>query len=303
MSETVCITGGTGLVGSALSNYFTLNDYQVSLLSRSSRKREGISIYFWDIHNQKLEAEAVKNSSHIIHLAGAGIADKRWTKERKKELRDSRIKSTQLLFNTIRKLKTQPKTIISASAIGAYGHDTGGVLVDEDRKKPVDDFLATLTRNWEEEVKKFAEIGVRTIILRIGVVLSQAGGALPQMVQPVKYGLGAPLGSGEQYISWIHINDLVQMILFAINNEKMSGIYNAVAPHPVINRVFIKEIASLLKKPMFLPNVPGFVLRTMLGEMASIVIGGNKVSSDKIEKAGFEFQFDSLKEALQDLLQ
>jgi len=301
MSETVCITGGTGLVGSALINYFKLNDYQVSLLSRSSREREGISIYSWDIHNQKLETEAVKNSSHIIHLAGAGIADKRWTKERKKELRDSRIKSTQLLFNTIRNLKTKPKTIISASAIGAYGHDTGGVLVNEERVKPVDDFLATLTRDWEDEVKKFAEIGVRTVIFRIGVVLSQAGGALPRMVLPVKYGIGAPLGSGEQYISWIHINDLIEMIVFAIENEKLSGIFNAVAPHAVTNKEFMKEIATVLKKPMFLPNIPGFVMRLSLGEMASIVIGGNRVSSGKIEKAGYKFQFNNLKEALQDL--
>ncbi len=302
MSETVCITGGTGMIGSSLSNSLTKNDYHISILSRSIKKKEGVSFYFWDINNQKIDIAAIKNATHIIHLAGAGVAEKRWSDERKKELRYSRIKSAELLFKTIQGLKTKPKTIISASAIGAYGHDTGGVLVDEERIKPVDDFLATLTRDWEEEVRKFTQIGIRTVIFRIGVVLSQEGGALPRMILPVKYGIGSPLGTGEQYISWIHINDLIRMMVYAIENERMSGIFNAVAPHPLTNKEFMKEIATVLKKPMFLPNIPGFILRLALGEMASIVIGGNRVSSRKIETSGFKFQYKYLREALRDLL-
>lgn len=302
MSETVCITGGTGMIGSFLSNSLKENDYHISLLSRSIKKKEGVSFYSWDINNQKIDIAAIKNATHIIHLAGAGVAEKRWSDERKKELRDSRTKSTQLLFKTIQGLKAKPKTIISASAIGAYGHDTGGVLVDEERIKPVDDFLATLTRDWEEEVRKFTQIGIRTVIFRIGVVLSQEGGALPRMILPVKYGIGSPLGTGEQYISWIHINDLIRMMVYAIENERVSGIYNAVAPHPLTNKEFMKEIATVLKKPMFLPNIPGFILRLALGEMASIVIGGNRVSSRKIETSGFKFKYKYLSEALRDLL-
>ena len=300
--ETVFITGGTGLVGSSLMRILKLSAYRVLVLSREKSDDPESILRYWDIEKGVIDPVAVDNADHYVHLAGASVGEGRWTDQKKKEIRDSRIKSTRLLYDTIKGSKRKPKTFISASAIGVFGHDTGGVLLDEDRIKPGDDFLATVTREWEEEVNKIRELGVRVVILRIGVVLSYFGGAVPIFMKLTKFGLSAPAGSGEQYISWVHLDDLIDLIKYCIEYPRIEGTFNAVAPNPVTNKEFTKTMAHIMDKPSFLPNVPGFVLKMMLGEKASIILGGNKVSSKKIIDAGFNFKFDKVDDALYNII-
>jgi uncharacterized protein (TIGR01777 family) len=300
--ETVCITGGTGLVGSSLMRILKLSAYRVLVLSREKSDDPDSILRYWNIEKGIIDPVAVDNADHYVHLAGASVGEGRWTDQKKKEIRDSRIKSTRLLYDTIKGSKRKPKTFISASAIGVYGHDTGGVLLDEDRVKPGDDFLATVTREWEEEVNKIRELGVRVVILRIGVVLSYFGGAVPKFMKLTKLGLSSPVGSGEQYISWVHLDDLIDLIKYCIEYPRIEGTFNAVAPNPVTNKEFTRTMAHIMDKPSFLPNVPGFVLKMMLGEKASIILGGNKVSSKKIIDAGFNFKFDKVDDALYNII-
>jgi len=300
--ETVCITGGTGLIGSSLMRILKLSAYRVLVLSREKSDDPDSILRYWDIEKAIIDPVAVENADHYVHLAGASVGEGRWTDQRKQEIRDSRIKSTRLLYENIAKSKKRPKTFISASAIGVYGHDTGGILIDEDRLKPGDDFLATVTREWEEEVNKIRELGVRVVILRIGLVLSYFGGAVPKFMKLSRLGLNSPIGSGEQYISWVHLDDLIDLIKYCIEYPNIEGIFNAVAPNPVTNREFTKTIASIMEKPSFLPNAPGFLIKIILGEKASIVLGGNKVSSKKIMNAGFNFKFEKVNDALFNIL-
>ena len=300
--ETVCITGGTGLIGSSLMRILKLSAYRVLVLSRQKSDDPESFLRYWDIDKGIIDPVTVENADHYVHLAGANVGEGRWTEQRKKEIRDSRLKSTRLLYDTIAKSKRRPKTFISASAIGVYGHDTGGILVDEDRVKPGDDFLATVTREWEEEVNKISELGVRVVILRIGLVLSYFGGAVPKLMKLSSLGLSSPIGSGQQYISWIHLDDLIDLIKYCIEYPGVKGTFNAVAPNPVTNREFTRSMASILEKPSFLPPVPGFMLKMILGEKASIILGGNKVSSKKIIDAGYNFKFEKIDDALYNIL-
>jgi uncharacterized protein (TIGR01777 family) len=302
MSKNVCITGGTGMIGSALRELLSQQGFGISVYSRSNKTVENAKVYSWDIQKKEMEEEALDSADFIVHLAGANIGKGRWTDQRKKEIRDSRIDSTNLLREKLSSRDSRPSAVIAISAIGIYGHDTGGILVNEDRVKPGDDFMATVAKEWEAEMLKIGDLGIRLVILRSGVVLSMSGGALPRLVTPVKSGVGAPVGTGDQYISWIHLNDLCRLILFALENNQVKGIYNAVAPQPVTNEELTRKIAETLKKPYFMPNIPSFVLRILFGEMASTVLGGNRVSSKKIEKEGFEFNFPDIGRALSDLL-
>lgn len=301
MNKHILITGGTGLVGSHLSQLLLQKGYTVSHLSRRKAPNAEIPAYQWDIAEGTLEEEALKKADYIVHLAGAGVADKSWTEARKQIILESRTKSTQLLAQKIQALQLHPRAFISASAIGIYGLNTGDRLLQE--KSPCgDDFLAEVTKAWEQNTHLIEQQGIRTVKLRIGVVLSPQGGALQKLAQPVRLGVGAALGSGKQYISWIHLNDLCQMILYTIENDTLTGAYNAVAPEPVTNGQITQAIAKVLRRPLLMPNVPTFVLKLMLGEMANMVLGGCKVSGKKIEEAGFQFQFRKITEALQDLL-
>jgi len=302
MTKNVCITGGTGLIGTSLRKLLLQQGYTQTVLSRSKNTLDDAQVFTWNIQELQMEEGALRSTDYIVHLAGANLGSKRWTDHRKKEIRDSRIKSTRLLHNGLAVLDKKPEALIAASAIGIYGYNTGGILVDEERVKPGDDFVATVAREWEEEVMKIARFGIRVVILRAGLVLSRKGGALPRLVSPVKMGVGAPVGSGDQYISWIHIDDLCNLYLFAMENKKINGIFNAVSPHPETNKDFTGEIAKTLHKPFFMPNIPPFVLRILFGEMASTVLGGNRVSSKKIEGMGFSFQYPHLGPALENLL-
>lgn len=301
MSKTILITGGTGLVGTRMTEILLEKGHKVKYLSRSAGVKNGIECFSWDIKEGTIDQNAFNGVDAIIHLAGAGVADKKWTSERKREILESRTKSTQLLKTTLASIQHNVKSFVSASAVGYYGWDTGGVLVKEGSRFG-DDFLATVTKAWEEEADQITALGIRTVKLRIGIVFSQKGGALYEIAKPVKLGVGAPLGSGDQYMSWIHIDDLCNMFIYAVENTSIEGVYNAVGPDPETNKTITKAVAEVLGKPCFLPNVPAFVLKMILGKRAALVLGGSRVSSEKIVTTGFNFQYPELKLALTDLL-
>jgi uncharacterized protein len=301
MSEKVLITGGTGLIGNHLIDILSGKGFDIEILSRASNELKGKKCWKWDVQQGFLDPDSILTADHIIHLAGSGLSDRKWTPERKKEILESRARSTDLLFNALSRGSHHVKTFISASAIGYYGWNTGTILVDEDRKKPGDDFIATVVKEWESSALKINTLGIRTVILRFGLVLTRKGGVLGKLMLPVKFGLSASLGSGEQYMSWVHIEDLCGIITEALNNTRMQGVFNAVSPEPVTNKKFMKTLARSLHKPAFLPNVPSIILKLLLGEMASMVLGGNNVSSKKIESTGFKFKYDKLELALKDL--
>ncbi|MEM8895733.1 MAG: TIGR01777 family oxidoreductase [Bacteroidota bacterium] len=300
MSDKILITGGTGLVGQRLTELLQADNKEVRLLSRRA-SNPSAGIYNWHISNQSIDDKALEDLEAVVHLAGAGVADGRWTESRRKAILDSRVNSTKLLYDKLSSLSTKPKVFVSASAIGIYGYDTGEELMTEEAPE-ADDFLADVVKRWEAEVDKINELGIRVVRLRIGIVLAKEGGALPKIVQPIKLFAGAPLGSGRQYMSWIHVEDLSRMIIWSVENEDVKGVYNAVGPEPATNAELTKAAAKVLSKPLFLPNVPGFVMKLVFGEMGNIVLGGNKVSNQKIASAGFEYQFPKLDSALQDLL-
>ncbi len=299
MHKNVLITGASGLVGTRLTNLLMQKGYQISHLSRKNRVGP-ITTHQWDVKKKKLDKEAINNADAIIHLAGAGIADKRWTDKRKKEILESRTNSTELLFEMLKSNPHNVKTFISASAIGIYGF-AGEDKVFTEKSEPADDFLADVVKQWEASVDKMESLGIRVIKIRIGILLSTQGGALAEMMKPIKWGVGSPLGSGGQYMSWIHIDDVCRLFMQSIEEESMTGVYNAVAPHPVTNKELTKAIGKVLHKPIWLPNVPGFVLKIVLGEMADLVLKGSKVSANKIQEAKFSFSFSQLDDALEDL--
>ena len=298
--KTILITGGSGLVGTELSKLLAKEGYTVNHLSRNPKEGE-FKNFYWDVDKQEIDDEAITSADAIIHLAGAGVADKRWSMEWKKAIYDSRIDSTKLLRKKVEEVNPNLKYFLSASAIGYYGWDSGEELVDEEAPKG-EGFLADVVADWENEVSKFSESGIKNGKVRIGIVLSEKGGALVEMAKPIKLGVGAPLGSGKQLMSWIHIQDLVSIFKYMLQYE-LEGIVNGVGPNPESNKAFTKKVAKALNRPVFLPNVPGFMLSLIVGEMADILIGGNRVSSKKIENLGFKFQFPTLDKALQNLLQ
>ena len=300
MSHKILITGGSGLVGTQLTQLLLSKGYAVAHIGRSSRAGRLPSV-IWDVENGKFDLQALQGVDTIVHLAGAGVADKRWTEKRKKEILDSRIQSTELLWKVLKEGNHSVKAVVSASAIGYYGFGMGEEIVDEE-SKPGTDFLAQVTKLWEQESDKISALGIRVVKIRIGIVLSDKGGALVEMAKPIRLGIGAALGTGKQYMSWIHLDDLCEMFARAVNDSQMVGAYNAVAPGWVTNAELTKAIARILKMPLLLPPIPAFMMKIIVGEMAVIILNGSKVSSTKIQQLGFKFKYLSLDEALTNLL-
>lgn len=298
--KNVLITGGSGLIGTRLTELLKRSGHSISHVSRAPG-HGSVPSFTWDVRHQTMESGSLVNTDVIIHLAGAGIADEAWTHARKKEILDSRINSTRLLFNELKKGNHRVTTFIAASAIGYYGLDDRSEArteVDEAGS----DFLASVTERWEREVDKIASQGIRVVKIRTGIVLSKRGGALEEIMRPVKYYVGAPLGTGDQQMSWIHIDDLCRIYALAISTPSLTGVYNGVAPAPVSNRDLTRAIAKALGRPLILPPIPKFALRMLLGEMADLVLNGTKVSAHKILGTGFEFSFPTIDSALHDLL-
>ncbi len=292
--QNVLITGGSGLIGQRITALLEAQGKSVAWLSRSTQSQKS---FLWDIEKERIDPEAMEWADAIIHLAGASVADKRWTEERKKLILESRTKSTQMLYQAIEKADKKPDTFVSASAIGFYGFDTGSSLMEEPSPAG-SDFLSEVVVAWESEVKKIESLHLRTVILRIGIVLDKEGGALGEMLKPP---VAAPLGKGDQWMSWIHIEDLARMFVFALEKTTLQGIFNAVSPNPATNYRLTQEAARAKGKLFVGIGVPSFVLNLMLGEMAGMVTGGNRVSSQKIQKAGFEFEFPILIPALKEI--
>lgn len=298
-SKHILITGASGLIGTRLTEMLLQRNYSVSHLSRQTKSGK-IKSYRWDVQDQFIEPGALENADTIVHLAGSGIADKPWTESRKKNILESRTKSTALLYKELKRTKHNVHSFISASAMGYYGlNNEDRSMVESDQ--PGKDFLADVVTKWEREIDCVSELNIRTVKLRISVVLSNDGGALVQMAKPIKYYAGAVLGSGDQFLSWIHLDDLCRLFINAIEDQQWQGAYNAVSPDVVTNDQLTKAIAKKIDRPILLPNVPAFVLKILLGEMADLVLKGSKLSSEKIIKNGFTFEFDTLEKALDDL--
>jgi uncharacterized protein len=291
--KNILITGGSGLVGGAITKLLEANGFQVAWLSRNPEKQTQKS-FAWDITLQSMDKESLEWADAVVHLAGEGVAEEKWTEERKKAILNSRTQSTKLLFDYCKNSALPPKAFISASAIGYYGMDTGDQLLEENAASGKD-FLSEVVAAWEKEVNQFYELGMRTVLLRIGIVLDAQGGALKEMLKPP---VAAPLGNGKQWMSWIQIADLAGIFMYALQNENLTGIYNAVAPNPATNRDVTKAAAKAKGKLYMGIGVPPFALELVLGEMAQMVLGGNKVSSKKIELAGYHFSYPQLKEAM-----
>jgi len=300
MKEVVLITGAGGMIAHELAKKIK-NEYEVRFLTRRKRRNND---YEWDIKQGIIDESAFDNISHIIHLAGANISEKRWTDERKKELISSRVDSAQLLLNTLQKKKIKLKSFISASGINYYGtKTTDKIFTEED--DPGNDFLSEVVVLWEKAADDFKEqnLAERVVKVRTAVVLSEQDGALKKMAPTIKNYIGSPLGSGKQYMPWIHIDDICSIYEFALKNSNVNGAYNATSPQHTTNENLTKKIAEVLDKPLFMPNVPTFVLKLIFGELADALLEGSRASSQKIQDAGFQFEFPDLKKALENLLQ
>lgn len=300
MGQKVLITGASGLIGTRLTDQLLQKGYQVVHLGRQSRQQP-VPCFTWDIRKGYVDPLALQEVTTIIHLAGAGIADKRWSVERKREILESRTLSTKLLFETLNTTRHHVKNFVAASAIGYYGFAGSDHFLEESHP-PGNDFLASVVKAWEAEQDVIGKLGIRLVKIRIGIVLSAEGGALKELARPIRWGVGAPLGRGDQYMSWIHVDDLCALFVFAIENHSMQGAYNAVAPAPVTNKVFTQKVAKQLKMPLLLPSVPGFVMKALVGEMADLVLNGSKISAARTQAAGFQFRFPDLEGALGNLL-
>ncbi len=298
----ILITGATGLVGEALTGLLLQNGIKVNYLTTSKSKiqyQPNYQGFYWNPDSGIIDENCLIGVKAIIHLAGASIA-KRWTPQYKQDILESRVLSANLLFTTLKNNPHQVKQFISASAIGIYP-DSLKKHYSEDFTNFNDSFLSNVVAKWEDSVSQIERLHINVCKLRIGLVLSSKGGALPQILKPIQLGLGSPFGSGKQMQSWIHIDDLAKMFLFALQNN-LSGVYNAAAPVPVTNEELTSEVAKILDKSFFMPNVPRFVMKLALGEMHTLLFESQNVSSQKIIQEGFHFKYQTIHTALENLL-
>ncbi len=297
----VLITGGSGLIGRYLTSVLLGAGYRVSHLSRGNDRFGRVRVHRWDPGKGILDPVVLKGVDYIVHLAGANIGEKRWTRARKEEIVSSRVDSARLLHKVVTENKINIRAFISASAIGYYGASTSERIYAED-DGPAVDFLGTTCRLWEEAAELFSGSGIRTVRIRTGVVMEKSDSALARMLVPARFGVFPVLAGGKQYMPWIHISDLCNIYLKAIQDNSMDGAYNAVAPDHVTQKEFMQYLASAMGKKGFYPPVPGFLLKAALGPMSVVALKGSRVSGDKITKSGYIFFSPNVKEALIDVL-
>ncbi len=299
----VLIAGATGLIGMAVTRKFQERNIEVHYLTTRKgklKKEEGFKGFYWDPKNGEIDMQCFDGVTAVINLAGASISQ-RWTRANKKKIIRSRLDSLQTLRKALEKLETKSiESFVAASAIGIYP-DSLDRYYTEDVADVDPSFLGEVVSQWEEEINKFSKFPFSVAAIRIGLVLSSDGGALPAMVKPIKSYVGAAFGSGEQWQSWIHIDDLARQFLFVIDKD-LKGIYNGVAPNPVTNTKLVKEIAALLNRPLFLPNIPKGIMQLLLGDMSYLLFASQRVSSKKIEEEGFEFHHKNVCNALKNIL-
>jgi uncharacterized protein len=306
----VLITGGTGLIGSALTKALLDKDYNVIILTRSPEKyslsTSKLSYAKWNIEQQTIDSSAITRPDYIIHLAGAGISDKRWTSKRKKEILESRTRSSQLLIKALKENANDVKAVIGASGIGWYGPAMGETGSEKhpfvETDPPAEDFLGTTCKEWEASLDPVTSLGKRLVKFRTAIALSNEGGALKEFKKPLWFGIAPILGNGKQVMSWIHIDDLVRLYIYAIENEKVQGVYNAVAPYFVTNKKFTLQLAKAIRGRFFVPIfVPSLILDIVVGEVSIEVLKSAAVSSEKIKREGYTFLYPSLSSALHNL--
>lgn len=297
----IAIAGGSGFIGRALTQYFCENGHEVVILTRASKEsQENITYVQWlsDTHSPLKELEQL---DAFINLAGESIGEGRWTAQKKERIINSRVRVTKEVYSLLAKLEQKPKVFLQASAIGYYGTSLTKTFTEEEVLPKEKDFLSRVCLMWEAETDKIKELGIRTVITRIGLVLDKKQGALPKILMPYRLFAGGPLGAGNQWISWIHLKDLIALFHFAINEEQIEGPLNITAPSPLTMNEFGRTIAEVLKRPHWFPT-PSFLLKIALGEMSCLVLEGQKVIPAKALKHGFTFHFPEAKHALSDML-
>ncbi len=298
MGKKVLITGGTGLIGKRLTQMLLEKGYEVAFLSREKANIPSVQVFEWDINKGYIEEGALENLHFLVHLAGTNVGEGRWTEERKKSILESRTESIRLIARKLVEKHVKPAAFVSASGISYYGQDTGDARNTENTLAG-NDFLSHVSVEWEKAADEIAASGVRTVKLRTGIVISKAGGAIPKMALPARFGVGAPLGSGKQWMSWIHLDDMCRLYIEALENDNWQGTYNAVAAPPVTNEELTKAICKVLNRPQWFPNVPAFALKLAFGEMAAVVLGGNYVVNERIvHETEFEYRYRKLEDAL-----
>jgi len=297
----ILITGGTGLVGSALSKALQGKGHDVAILTRTPDRKSDFKLFFWDPDHDEIDEDAFEDLDCIIHLAGANISEKRWTNKYRQEIYSSRVESAQFLYRKIKELKVPLKSFISSSAIGWYGALTNDEIYTE-QDPCAKDFLGQLSKQWELAAEQFTDLGCVVSKVRTGIVLSPEGGALPKMTKPIIWGQGAPLGSGRQYMPWIHVDDLCAIYIHLVEGVLPAGVYNGVAPEFVTNEDLTRLLAQALEKPLWMPNIPSWALYMLFGKMSSILLNGSRVSADKLCQSGFKFKYPNIQSAVASII-
>jgi uncharacterized protein len=297
----ILITGASGLIGSHLTDLLLKHNYAVGHLVRNVAVDKRVKHFQWNPAAGKIDPEAIRWADAIINLAGAGIADKRWTEERKRLIIDSRVQSVRLLAKEAKTQQKELTSFITASGVGYYGMDLSEKIFREE-DPPGTDLAAECCRLWEQAADLFEELGSRVVKLRIGVVLANDGGALPRLAAPIKLYAGAAIAPGNQWMRWVHIDDVCRAFLKAIEDDSMNGAYNVVATNDATNKDFTKAVAKKLGKPVLLPPIPEFVMRLMFGKMSRLLTTGTRASNQKIRQTGFDFEYEKLSAALDALM-
>lgn len=296
--QTVLITGGSGFVGRHLTALLQSQGYTVHWLGRKTDPESKIKQYAWDYKQEKIDPEAFRSADAIIHLAGASINGKKWNEPYKNEIYESRVKSTAFLFEKIKEIPNNIKLFTCSSATGFYGYTPSEKIFTE-TDPPGTDFLSKTCADWEKAAGRFREHGIRTCIVRSGIAFSENSEAFKKISLPIQLGFGAPVGSGAQFVPWIHTEDLCAIYAKTINDAAMEGIYNAVAPEFLTNKEMTVIMAKYYRKPLWLPNIPGFALKLAFGEFSDSLLFGNRISAQKIIGTGFKFKYNNLKDFLQ----
>jgi uncharacterized protein (TIGR01777 family) len=296
MQRNILITGATGLIGTQLIPSLQALGHQVSILTRKPKTIAGVKVFLWNVYENTIDKNAFEGIDTVIHLAGEGIADQKWTPQRKKEIINSRVESARLIYQTIKETNASVKNFISASAVGYYGNRRNEVLTES--SDPGKGFLPDCCIKWENAADEGLQMGIRVVKIRIGIILSKDEGALAAMEKPIRYFAGAPLGSGKQWIPWVHLDDVVKIFVAAVENANMSGAYQACAPFPVTNKFLTKTIAGKINRPVWPIHVPAFMLKMILGEMSILPLMSSNTLATKLLETGYKYSYVNLDIAL-----